>query len=150
MNKIIMSSLIVLALVSGCLGVETKKPSVEIVSHGNLSIEGGDFSYDATIETSRARTNEEFSFKEVNLSLYGEDKSKIKSVRVGTVSTSQDRPANVKMKSDIIPKYVVIESPEFWALPNVEVKIIGLKWIDSESKYREYFITSESGKFGSE
>jgi hypothetical protein len=149
MNKIIIVSVVVLSAMSGCFGVETKKPSVEIVSHGDLSIEGEEFSYNATIETSTARTSENFTFEKVNLSLYNGNEKQIKSARVGSVSSLNNGSTNVKIESETIPKYIIVESPEFWTLSDVEVKVVGLKWVDSDDRYREYFVTSESGKFDS-
>jgi len=75
-------------------------------------------------------------YQNVTVSLYTEDGTLIDSTTVGSVV----RRTNVSMRTETIPQYVIIHSPEFWDARNIEVDYYEL---GANGRYRTRPITSQ-------
>lgn len=133
-------------LLSGCLfgGTEGNPPDVQILLDGDISVTSGQFSYQGNVVAEAHRTNEEFTFNNVSIVLYNSDKQPISRRNLGTLTTKPDGTINASIKSDELPSYVVIESPEFWD-QSVTIQVSAM--VRTDSTYRDYWITDQNGKF---
>lgn len=109
-------TLAVLALVlsvalAGCYYPEA--PNHSVAYDGTLATENGTFRMNGTV-TTRGGASDDRTYRNVHVALYDEDRQLIDAFSVAPLSTPDDTESHVEGSADVVPTYVVIESPDFW------------------------------------
>lgn len=95
----------VFVTMAGCPG---QTPAGGIITHsGDKIVTDGEFYLDGEVMNTGYASPE---YANVTIYLYAEDGTLIKSQSIGTV----ERSTNVTMQSGRVPKYIIIDSPNFW------------------------------------
>lgn len=131
-------------LIAGC--TEGGEPSVEIVFDlGSSNGESRQFTADGQIRAQAHLTNQEFTFGNVSIVAYDENREKIGSRRVGEITTRPgENTVNVSITASSTPDFILIESPDFWH-SEIEISVSGYKRTDTN--YVEFKYTSRSDRF---
>ena len=107
--------LIILVFLAGCPGVEPG-PGTTVTFDGRVNVTDSQFHMGGQI-AEQPGTSGFHEFEDVQVYLYTEDGSPITTEYVGTFDTR----ANVSINTTRIPYYIIIDSPSFWKIRNIEV-----------------------------
>lgn len=137
----------VLLMFAGC----TTAGSYYTVSFGagSMTVNNGTFTMDGEISLGTG-AQPDATFANISIVFYNNDREVMKKVGVKKLSTKPDvapLSRHVEVRLDTPPKYVVIESPDFWTS---EVKVKVLAYQRTDSGYREYFRERQSQRFPDE
>lgn len=89
------------------------------------------------------------TYDSVEIVLYDNQKNVIKRVPVGTLSLSrgnEDSTESVHFTSEIVPKYVVITSPDFWST-DVRLEVVSYEYSNQTGEYQIYHQTGPEDRF---
>jgi len=107
--------LFILAIaLSGCL-VGSSGYNGQITYRGDITIRNNTFVMDGALVNGGVRNTE---FNNVRIYLYYTNGTQINMIRVGTLKGG----VNVSVRSDKIPEYVIVDSPDFWNTQKVSVE----------------------------
>ncbi|MDQ2073256.1 hypothetical protein RBH20_11995 [Haloarcula sp. H-GB4] len=113
-SKQILTCLVVICVsLSGCaIGNPAYNGDVEFI--GDIHASNGTFVMKGEIANGGMKN---ITFKNVTVNLYWENGTRIDSIEMGSLYNS----IPVNLTRDKVPKYVIIDSPEFWSTEKVEV-----------------------------
>lgn len=123
-TQIAVSLVVVATLLSGC-AVNNPGYNGNIVFSGDMGETDGKFEMNGEITNSGVKN---ITFDSVRVLLYHTNKTIIDEISLGAL----DGSAQISVEKNHIPKYVLIDSPDFWNTPKVEV---------------DYYIRAESGDY---
>lgn len=92
---------------SGCLIPEMSDPTIGF--EGDLNVTSDEFVMEGGI-VDDSITSDPRTYEDVTVYLYAEDGSTIREVPVGDF----ERLSNVSIRSDRVPRYVILDSPDFY------------------------------------
>ena len=105
---------VLLVALAGCVH---NPPGANITYNGNLSASADGFVMEGEIENQDPNPEGPTHFDNVSVYLYSAEKELIHTEHVGEL----EREANVSIRIDTVPKYVIISAPGFWSEKNAEV-----------------------------
>jgi hypothetical protein len=97
--------------VSGCT-----TPQVNVVFIGSMNASHGNFSMNGSIQDQAQ--GEPDRFEEVVVSLYSQNGTVLNRTSLGTIE-GKSRP--FRMNASRLPKYIIIDSPDFWTSESTSV-----------------------------
>lgn len=138
--------LIVLSIIStGCY----RTPGVpynRVEFDGSVTFEDSTFELDGQIELDSG-TGPTPTYSDVRVTLYDSDKEAIQSTPVGTLSMNESQGPGrrrVNVTSQRVPKYVLIESSDFWT---TEAGVSVEAFVRVDGRYDAYYRTHPGQKF---
>jgi hypothetical protein len=143
--KLILCILVVLA---GCTlpSTEVDDTKVQVEFYGTIDVQSGSFVFDGGISANTRHSSENYAFENTSIVLYDENGQELYRENVGTLSTKPPtNTRNISIEHGVVPKYMVIESPQFWE-KEVPVEVTGFK--KQNSTFVEFWITEEKNSPG--
>ena len=141
------SVFVVLIVLSGCS--TTSVNYNEVYYNGNLGVDNDTFRMDGVIQLGLG-AQPSVNYTNVSIVLYDGNKERTRRVPIGYLSSEpgdNNLSLNVSITSQKIPKYVVIESPDFWTYnENLQIESFRYANVSYESYFRtnnQMFPTSE-------
>ena len=104
-------ALVLSMALAGCYYPEASNHSV--FYDGTFAAENGTFRMNGTVSV-HSGASDDRTYRNVHVVLYDEDRQLIDAFPVAPLSTLNHTESPVEGRSDVIPTYVVIESPDFW------------------------------------
>jgi hypothetical protein len=134
---------VVVAILGGC---STSATHHDVDFDGTIEVENNQFVMDGNVSLGQGAAPDA-TFENVTVVLYDANKTVIKRIPVGNLSTTPPPLSQrINITTDTIPTYVVIDSPDFWQ-SDTTVYVNGYKRPDDGGRYEEYSRASASEKF---
>lgn len=140
---------IVMAASSGCTVNEASPdPQVDIsLAHEEFN-NTNRFTFSAITSAEARGLDNNYIFSNVSVVLYDENKDVINRKTIGDLDASDPNPTNITINSTEDPKYIILESPDFWN-KDVPVVVAGYVLLD-DGYYGQYKYDKKSDKFNTE
>lgn len=141
----ILFALLGASLLTGC---STAPDYHDVGFDGSITVENGSFKMEGAVDVGSG-AQPEATFENVTIALYTIDRNRIKEIRVGTLSTvasSGPMEQRVNFSTNTVPKYVVIQSKDFWSR---ELNIQVVSYVLRGNSYEKYFRYNRNQKFPS-
>lgn len=124
----------VVALVStaGCVRTEPG-PGVVIVFDGEITASTDGFSMTGTVVISGG-VSTVGKYEETEITLYSDQGRQIHTELLGVLESDQ----SVTIRTDRVPQYVILSSPDFWREPEIQVEY----YVLTDDEYRVEYATS--------
>ena len=126
----------ILSIGAGC---STTSPTYHNVGFdGEMHIQNDTFRMQGEVDIGIGAESHQ-TYHNISVVLYDEHQQPIKLVPVGTLTTKADNEnlgTDVNITSERIPKYVIIQSPDFWA--SGENLVVEGYWRDDDDVYEVY------------
>lgn len=134
---------VVLAILGGC---STSATHHDVDFDGTIEVENNQFVMDGNVSLGQGAAPDA-TFENVTVVLYDENKTVIRRVPVGKLSTTPPPLSQrINITTDTIPIYVVIESSDFWQ-SDTTVYVNGYKRPGDGGRYEEYSRANAGEKF---
>lgn len=136
--------MIVAVATSGC-ATYPSEPTHQVHFDGEFARFDGEFSMNGTVNFYLGSAGNR-TVSNLSVVLYDAGQQRITSVELGNISVNGTqgpfhRP--VRLETETLPAYVIIESPDAWGMDDVHTT--GYAW--DGTKYAEYAVTSRDNRF---
>lgn len=127
--------LIFILLVVGCIGGEPRTDyPPEISLDGPMNASDDEFHLGGVIQE-QGGTAYQNTYHDIVVCLYAEDGEKLHTTTPVEINPSQRR-VNISVTTDVVPKYVIVNSPDFWKHPDVQVTYYFKTTFQGETAYQ--------------
>lgn len=143
------AAIIAFLLITLLAGCSTSATHHDVDFSGTIEVEHDQFVMDGNVSVGIGAAPDA-TFESVTVVLYDEKKEVIRRIPVGELSTTPPPlTQRINITSEIIPTYVLIESPNFWQ-SNTTVYVSAYKRPDDGGRYEDYSRASADEKFPDE
>lgn len=138
----VLVAIVVLVLVVGC--TYPTQSHHEVHFDGSVERVNGSFQMQGQVDISVGAAPTR-TFTDVRVILYGQNETIVEQMPLGTMSTNASiapRQRQVNITADRLPKYVLIESPDFW---DGNLPVVAYRW--TGERYKTYFVNEPDERF---